>query len=274
MNLRIHVGGVGLAMLTVAAPAPVSAQAQPDFSKVEITCRRPWRGRPHPSSAPRPPRARRGRAPRRGRWLLATSPGHDRASRRAGSPPEGVRVAPEERVRREGEVPRRRPPDRVALARRAPAGLTTAAQEGAELLHGELAGGTAPGVATEPCPPKGDPAPVVGDDLLRPRRRTGRRQPAAGHLDVAVDDDRIARPARPTRRRPRPATRCPARWSSRRGRRRRRRRRRCPRPSDLAPGGERHRPGRRDRHASTHGLILPPVQRRCPAAVHERAPDR
>ena len=37
MNLGIHVGGVGLAMLTVAAPAPVSAQAQPDFSKVEIT---------------------------------------------------------------------------------------------------------------------------------------------------------------------------------------------------------------------------------------------
>ena len=37
MNLRIHVGGVGLAMLTVATPAPVSAQAQQDFSKVEIT---------------------------------------------------------------------------------------------------------------------------------------------------------------------------------------------------------------------------------------------
>jgi cyclase len=37
MNLRILVGGVGLAMLTVAAPAPVSAQAQQDFSKVEIT---------------------------------------------------------------------------------------------------------------------------------------------------------------------------------------------------------------------------------------------
>ena len=180
--------------------------------------------------------------------------GHDRRPVGAGHDPEGVRVAAEQRVRDVGQVARGRPTDGVAVAtgrwptarRRRPTDSVPSSSTASWQAV------TAPGVATEPWPANiRHAAAVVGDDLVHAATEALDGEPAARHLDVAVDDHRVTR-GRPHGHEGPARERDDARLGAHRGERggdgdvdgvaagQR----------DLAPGRQRRRPGRRDRHPS------------------------
>jgi hypothetical protein len=217
----------------------------------------------------------RGREPRRAGGWCRRRPAPAGAVL-AGDDRERLGVAAEERVRGEAEVVRRGGADGVTR----PAGAGCRGNDvgpghGPEFLDGEFAGRDRPGRGHRAVAAEQRHATAVPEaDLVDPTAEPVGGQPPPGHLDVAVDDDRVAAGG-PHRDERAPGQRDDARLGAhgRHGRRNRDVDGVAPGQSHLAPRGQRHRPGRGDRHSSTHARH-PLTGGRMPSAhVRDRAPS-